>query len=80
VILCSNAREEGDFMKVKVEGRELEASVAEYRCRDFVSATFFINGMQVGLSDTMGRHYKIVEATAREREILKCWGYQLEGL
>jgi hypothetical protein len=67
-------------MRVKVEGRELEAEVAEYRCRDFVSATFFINGMQVGLADTVGRQYKIIEATQREREILKSWGYRLEGL
>jgi hypothetical protein len=67
-------------MKVKVEGRELEASVAEYRCRDFVSATFFINGIQVALADTVSRQYRVVEATPRERELLKSWGYRLEGL
>jgi hypothetical protein len=67
-------------MKVKVEGKEFEASVAEYRCRDFVSATFFINGIQVPLSDTVGRQYMVVEASNREREILKSWGYRLEGL
>ncbi|MBD3392326.1 MAG: hypothetical protein GF418_09680 [Chitinivibrionales bacterium] len=67
-------------MKVKVEGREFNAKVAEYRCRDFVTATFFIDGTPVPLADTVGGQYRLVEATPREREILKCWGYRLDGL
>jgi hypothetical protein len=67
-------------MRVRLEWQELEACVAEYRCRDFVSATFFINGIEVPLADTIGRHYQVVDASQRERELLKCWCYNLEGL
>ena len=70
----------GKVMKIAVEGKEYDATVAEYRCRQFVSATFFINGVQVGPAETAGQRYKIVHASPREREILKCWGYRIEGL
>lgn len=67
-------------MRLMVENREKPGEISEYRCRDFVSATLYIDGEPVPLSDTVGGRYRLVEATHREREVLKCWGYQLEGL
>lgn len=68
------------MMVVKVEGKEKVGVISEYRCRDFVSAAFYLDGEFIPLTDTVGGQYRLVEADAGEREMLKCWGYRLEGL
>jgi hypothetical protein len=67
-------------MKVKVEGRVKDAALSEYRCRDFVSLSFFVDGKPVALSDTVSDRYELVDADAREREMLRSWGYRVQGL
>ncbi len=64
-------------MKVKVDGRETPAEVHEYRCRDFVSAEFYVNGKAVGLAETLSENYELTEASDRERELLACWGFRI---
>jgi hypothetical protein len=73
-------REEERTMKVKIEGSVKEAALSEYRCRDFVSLSFFVDGKPVALSDTFSLAYRLVDADPWEKEILKAWGYKLEGL
>ena len=67
-------------MRVKIDGRLKDASVSEYRCRDFVSLSFFVDGKPVPLADTVSRTYELIDASRREKEMLKCWGYKLAGL
>jgi hypothetical protein len=67
-------------MVVRFEGREMEASVADYRCKDFFSINLYVGRKLVPLPDTFTGQYELVEATPREREMLRCWGYQLAGL
>ena len=67
-------------MKVMVGNIEKDAEISEYRCRDFVSASLFVDGQQVPLSETVTQQYKLVEASDREKEVLKGWGYRLDGL
>ncbi|MBD3392649.1 MAG: hypothetical protein GF418_11205 [Chitinivibrionales bacterium] len=67
-------------MRVKVEGAVKQAAVSEYRCRDFVSLSFFVDGKPVPLASTVTRDYELVDADAREKEMLRCWGYRIQGL
>ena len=67
-------------MKVRVEGRVQDATVSEYRCRDFVSLSFYVDGKPVPLAETVSHQYHVLDASAQEREMLRCWGYRLEGL
>ena len=59
-------------MKVKVDGTVRDASVSEYRCRDFVTLSFFIDGRKFPLSDTVSARLKLVSASDREREQTGC--------
>jgi hypothetical protein len=67
-------------MIIAIEGHEKDAKVSENRYSDFVAITLYVEGRLVPLPDTFSRQYRVVEATSREREMLKCWGYKLEGL
>jgi len=67
-------------MKVKVEGRVRDASLAEYRCRDFVSLSFVVDGEAVALCDTVSYQYQLVDADPKEKEMLRSWGYRMKGL
>ncbi|MBD3315146.1 MAG: hypothetical protein GF344_05120 [Chitinivibrionales bacterium] len=66
-------------MKVVVEGKEKKARLEEYRCSDFVAVSLYVDEEFVPLSDTFANQYHLVEANMREREMLKGWGYRLEG-
>jgi hypothetical protein len=70
----------GDGMKVVVEGREKNARLEEYRCSDFVAVSLYIEEELIPLPDTFSQQYRLVEASGREREMLRGWGYRLEGL
>jgi hypothetical protein len=67
-------------MKVKVEGVVKEATLSEYRCRDFVSLSFSVDGAPVSLSDTAANCYSLVEANTEEKEMLRGFGFRIEGL
>lgn len=67
-------------MKVKIEGREIHATIREHRCREFVGAELTIGGRSVGIADTMSAHYELVEASHRERELLRGCGFRVRGL
>lgn len=67
-------------MTVRFEGREMEASVADYRCSDFFAINLYVGRRLVALPDTFTGQYELVDATPREREMLRSWGYRLAGL
>lgn len=67
-------------MKVKINGHVMDANLSEYRCNDFVSLSFFVDGKPVHLSDTVTCQYELVDAEPQEIEMLRCWGYRLIGL
>jgi hypothetical protein len=67
-------------MRVVVEGREKDARLEEYRCSDFVAVTLYVDEELIPLPETFSQRYRLIEASRREREMLRGWGYRLEGL